>query len=184
MPGDQVPEVAVLELLAQVPAQRQEPQAADDLGAGPAGLSDPGQVVPGQPGPVRQQVNDRQAVARDGIVQPDAGHVIPQRPVPFQQSLINEGANGRRGERLGRGPDGEQRVLGDRQPRLPVPQPPPADQLNPPAPDGGNRAPGNLPRGKLLNNKPLNALHASSQGSGFCGLLSPHESTAILTVRG
>ena len=73
VPRDEVPEVAVLELLAQVLAQRQEPQGADDLGAGPARLPDPGQVVPGQPGPVRQQVNDRQAVGSDGIVQPDAG---------------------------------------------------------------------------------------------------------------
>ena len=77
--------------------------------------------MPGQPRPVRQQVNDGQAAGYEGIVQPDAGHVVPQRPVPFQEPLINEGADGRRGERLGREPDGEQRVLGNWQAGFPVP---------------------------------------------------------------
>jgi hypothetical protein len=145
--GHQVAEIAVLELLAQVLAQRQEPQGADELRAGPAWLPDPGQVVPGQPGAVRQQVGDRQAVADKGIVQPDLGDVIPQRPVPVEQFLIDEGADGCRGERLRRGPDGEERVLGDGQPGFAVPQSPAVGQLHLAVPDGGDRAPGNLPRG-------------------------------------
>ena len=107
VPGGQVAEVAVLEGLAQVLAERQEPQPADQLGPGPARVTEPGHLVARQARPVRQQVDDGQAVAHDGIVQLDLGHVVPERALPVEQAVIDQSPDRRRGEGLGGGPDGE-----------------------------------------------------------------------------
>jgi hypothetical protein len=65
-----VAEVAVLEALAQIPAQRQESQAADQFGAGQVWVTEPGQVVARQAGPVGQQVEDGHTIGHHGVVQP------------------------------------------------------------------------------------------------------------------
>ena len=115
MSRHQVAEVAVLELLAQVPAQGQKPQPADQLGAGPARVTEPGQVVARQARPVGQQVDDAQTIGHHRVVQPELRQVIAERTLPLKQAVIDEGADRRRREGLRGGPDGEQRVRSDRE---------------------------------------------------------------------
>jgi hypothetical protein len=108
--GQPVAQVAVLKRLAQVLAQRQEPQPADQLGAGPVRVTDPGQVMAGQAGPVSQQVDHAQAFGDDRIVQPDLGNVIPERALPVEQPVIDQRSYRRHRECLRDRPDGEQGV--------------------------------------------------------------------------
>jgi hypothetical protein len=161
VPGHQVAEVAVLELLAQVPAERQEPQPADQVGAGPVRVADPGQVVPGQPGPVRQQVGDGHPAGHHGIVQPQAGQIVLERALPLQEAVVDEGADRRDGERLRDRPDGEQRVLGDRRFRGLVTVAPAGGQDDVPVPDGGDGAPRDLPGSQLPGDELIDALHGT-----------------------
>ena len=85
MSRHQVAEVAVLELLAQVHAQRQKPQPADQLGAGPARMTEPGQVVARQARPVGQQVDDAQTIGHHRVVQPEFRQVIAERTLPLSR---------------------------------------------------------------------------------------------------
>ena len=136
----QVAQVAVLERLAQVLAQRQEPQPADHLGAGPARMTEPGQVMAGKARPVGQQVDDAQAIGHHRIVQPELRQVIPKRAFPLKQAIIDQGTHGRHREGLRGRPDGQQRVRGDRQTGLQVPPAPPCRQDDIPVPDTSDRA--------------------------------------------
>ena len=158
VPGDQVAEVAVLERLSQVLAEGQEPQPTDHLGPGPVRVTEPDQVVTRQAGPVRQEVDDGQAVGHHRVVQPKLRQVVAERTLPFEQAVIDKGADRRRGEGLGDGTDGEQRVRGDRNPGVQVALAPPGSQDGLPVLDGGDGAARDLPRGQLLDDEPFDAL--------------------------
>ncbi len=159
VPGDQVAEVAVLEPLAQVPAERQEAEPADLVGARPVRVADPDQVVAGQSGPVRQQVGDGHPAGHYGIVHPQARQVILERLLPLEEALVGEGAHRRDGERLRHRPDGEQWVLGDRRLRCLVTVAPACGHDDVPVPDGGDGAPRYLPGSELPDNELIDALH-------------------------
>jgi hypothetical protein len=167
VPGHQVAEVAVLELLAQVLAEGQEPQPADQLSPGPVRVTEPDHFVARQAGPVRQQVDDGQAVAQHGIVQPDLRHIVPERTLPVEQAVIGEGPDRGRGEGLGGGPDGEQRVRGNRELGVQVTLPPSGGQHSLAILDGGDGAARDLPAGQLFGDEPVDALHVLSFYTGF-----------------
>jgi hypothetical protein len=160
VPGEHVAEVAVLEGLAQVPAERQEPQPPDHVSTSQVRMTDPGQVVPGQSGPVRQQVDDGQPLGHHGVMQPKAREVVAERALPLEQAVIHQGANRGRREGLGDGPDGEQRLRGDRQVRVHVAAAPPRGQHDAPVLDGGDSAPRDLPGSELLDDEPVDVVHA------------------------
>jgi hypothetical protein len=140
---------------------------ADQFGPGPARVTEPGHLVARQAGPVRQQVDDGQAVAHHGIVQLDLRHVIPERTLPVEQAVIDDGPGRGRGEGLGGGPDGEQRVRGDRELGVQVTLPPPGGQHDLTILDGGDGAARDLPGGQLIDDEPLDALHDLSFYTGF-----------------
>jgi hypothetical protein len=162
--GRQVAEVAVLERLAQVLAEGQEAQPADQLGPGPARVAEPGHLVARQAGAVRQQVDDGQAAAHRGIVQLDLGHVVPERALPVEQAVIDEGPDRGRGEGLGGGPDGEQGVRGDWALGIQVTLPPSGGQHDSAILDGDDSAARDLPGGQLVDDEPFDALHVASNG--------------------
>ncbi len=111
--GRGVHHVLIGEVRAHRALERHVTEPGDDL-AGRGRLFVPQQIGIRHTGPMRQQVADPHLAGHVRVVEGEPRQVLGDRVVPPELALVDEHAERRRGHRLGRRADGEQRVLVDR----------------------------------------------------------------------